>query len=134
MHVNSFIDDDILNLAHLDECGGLTAWRVAGGQLYAQGADDEQSLVVDLHKVDVKHHANQGDEYSTGENGCVLCEEEHRVCKQPDTAGVHQHLTDGHFGDADSELPAEAGVTLTVQRDGFTTDISEGFLFHHETR
>lgn len=134
MHINSFIDDDILDLAHLDERGGLTAWGEAGGQLYAQGVDDNQGLVVYLHKVDVKHHANQGDEYGTGQNSCVLCEEEHGVCQKPNRAGEHQHLTDGHFGDADSELPAQAGVTLTVQRNGFAINISEGFVLHRESR
>lgn len=132
MHVNGLIDDNILDLAHLDEGGGLAAWRVAGGQLYAQRADDEQGLVVYLHKVDVKHHAGQGDEYSTWQNSCVLCEEEHSVRQQPHTAGVHHHLTHGHFGDAHSELPAEAGVTLTVQRYGFAINIRERLIFHHE--
>lgn len=80
MHVNSFIDDNILDLAHLNECGGLAAWGVAGGHLNAQGANDEQGLVVNFHKVDVKHHPDQGDEYSTGQNSRVLCEEEHGVC------------------------------------------------------
>lgn len=88
--------------------------------------------MVDLHKVDVKHHANQSDEYSTGQNGCVLCEEEHSVCQKPNTAGVHHHLPDGHFRDADNELLAEAGVILTAQRDGFATNVSKGFVFHHE--
>lgn len=46
---------------------------------------------------------------------CYLCEEEHGVCYKPNRAGVHHHLTDGHFGGADSELSAEAGVTLTIQ-------------------
>lgn len=132
MHVNSFIDDNILDLAHLNECGGLTAWGVAGGNLNAQGADDKQSLVVHLYKVDVKHHANQGDEDSTGQDSCVLCEEEHDVRQQPNTAGVRHHFADRHFGGADSELPAKAGVTLTVQGYGFAVDVSEGFVFHHE--
>lgn len=71
-HVNSFIDDNILDLAHLNERGCLTAWGEVGGHLNAQGADDKQRLVVYLHKVDVKHHANQGDEYGTGQDSCVL--------------------------------------------------------------
>lgn len=98
----------------------------------AQGANDEQGLVVHLHKVDVKHHANQGDEYSTRQNSCVLCEEEHDVCQEPNTAGVHHHFADRHFRGADSELSAKAGVTLTVQRYGFAINISEGFIFHYE--
>lgn len=61
-----------------------------------------------------------------------LCEAENRVCQKPNTAGVHQHLPDGHFGDADCELPAEAGVTLAVQRYGFAIDVGEGFVLHHE--
>lgn len=85
-HVNGFIDDNILDLAHLNEGGSLPTWGVAGGHLNAQGADNKQRLVVYLHKVDVEHHANQGDEYGRGENSCVLQErEEFRVtclCEQ----------------------------------------------------
>lgn len=73
-HVNSFTDDNILDLAHLDETGDLTARGVAGGQLDAQGANEEEGLVVYFHKVDVKHHADEGDEYSAGQNSCVLRE------------------------------------------------------------
>lgn len=61
-----------------------------------------------------------------------LCEEEHGVCQEPNTAGVHHHFADGHFGGADSELPAQAGVTLTVQRYGFAINVSEGFILHYE--
>lgn len=87
--------------------------------------------MVHLHKVDVKHHADQGDEYSAGQNSSVLCEEEHGVCEKPHRAGVRHHFAYGHFGGADSELPAKAGVTLTVQRYGFATDVGEGFVLHH---
>lgn len=34
-HVNSFIDDDILDLAHLNESGYLAARGIAGGHLDA---------------------------------------------------------------------------------------------------
>lgn len=71
-HVNSFVDDDILDLVHLNERGGLSARGVTGGHLNAQGANDQQGLVVYLHKVDVKCHANQGDEDGTGQDSCVL--------------------------------------------------------------
>lgn len=71
-HINSFVDDNILDRAHLNELGGLAAWGVAGGHLNAQGADDEQRLVVHLHEVDVKHHAEQGDQYGAGQDGSVL--------------------------------------------------------------
>lgn len=75
-HINSLIDDNILDLAHLYEGCGLVARGVVGGQLDAQGADDEQRLVVHLHETDVNHHADQRDEYGTGQNGCVLQERE----------------------------------------------------------
>lgn len=130
MHVNCFIDDYVLDLAPLDESGGLAARGVAGGQLNAQGPDDEQGLVVHLHKVDVKHHADQGDENGTGQDSGVLREEEHCVRYEPHAAGVHHHLADGHFGGADDELPAEAGVALTVQRYGFPINVREGVVSH----
>lgn len=130
MHVNGLIDDDILDLAHLDKRGGLTARGVAGGQLNAQRADDEQRLVVNLHKVDVKHHADQGDEDGAGQDGCVLGEEEHGVSQQPHAAGVHHHFADGHFGGADGELPAQTGVTLTVQSYAFAVNVGESFFLH----
>lgn len=88
--------------------------------------------MVHLHKVDVKHHPDEGDEDGAGQNSCVLCDEEHCVRHQPHGAGVHHHLADGHFGGADSELPAEAGVTLTVQRYSFTADVRERFVLHYE--
>lgn len=71
-HVNGFVDDDILDLVHLNERGGLSARGVAGGHLDTQGADDQQRLVVYFHKVDVKRHANQGNEDGTGQDSCVL--------------------------------------------------------------
>lgn len=71
-HVNGFVDDDILDLVHLNERGGLPARGVAGGHLDAQGANDQQRLVVYFHKVDVKRHADQGDEDGTGQHSCVL--------------------------------------------------------------
>lgn len=71
-HVNSFIYDNIFDLAHLNESSDLTTWGVCGGHLDAQGAYDKQGLVVHLHKVDVEHHASQSDEDSTRENCCVL--------------------------------------------------------------
>lgn len=76
-HVNGLVDGNILDLVHLNECSGLTAWGVAARHLNAQRANDKQGLVFYLHKVDVKHHANQGDEYSTGQNSCILQEKEH---------------------------------------------------------
>lgn len=88
--------------------------------------------MVHLHKVYVKHHANQSDEYSAGQNSCVLCEEENGVSQKPNTAGVHQHFAYGHFRGADCELSAKFGVTLAVQRYGFATDVKERFIFHHE--
>lgn len=71
-HVYSFIDHNVLDLAHLNKCGCFPAWGVAGRYLDPQGADDKQRLVVHLHKVDVQHHANQGDEYSCRQDGSVL--------------------------------------------------------------
>lgn len=71
-HVNSFIDDNILDLAHLNERGCLPAWGEAGGHLNAQGADDQQRLMVYLHKVDMEHHANQGEQDGPGQDSCVL--------------------------------------------------------------
>lgn len=71
-HVNGFVDDNILDLVHLNEGGGFSARGVAGGHLDAQGADDQQGLVVYLHKVDVKSHADQSDEDSAGQDSCVL--------------------------------------------------------------
>lgn len=114
MQVNSFVDNDIFDLAHLDESGDLATRCVAGGQLDAQGANDEKSLVVHLHKVDVKHHTDEGEEYSAGENRCVLREEEHSISQQPHGASVHHHLTDGHLGGTNSELPAKAGVSPAI--------------------
>lgn len=76
-HVNSFVDDNILDFVHLNEGGGFSAGGVAGGHLYPQGADDQQGLVVDFHKVDVKRHADQGDEDGTGQDSCVLQNREH---------------------------------------------------------
>lgn len=73
-HINSFIDDDVFDLAHLNERGDLAARRVAGGHLDAKGADDEEGLVVHLHEVDVEHHTNEGDEYGAGEDSRVLQE------------------------------------------------------------
>lgn len=61
-----------------------------------------------------------------------LCEEEHCVCYKPNRAGVYHHFADGHFRGADSELPTEAGVTLTVQSYDFAINISENFICHHE--
>lgn len=76
-HVNSFIDDNILDLVHLNEGGGLSARGIAGGYLDAQGSDDQQGFMVYLHKVDVKRHADQGDEDGTGQDSCVLQNREH---------------------------------------------------------
>lgn len=78
-HVNRFIDDNVLDLAHLNESGRLPSWGVAGGHLYADGANDKQGLVVYLNEVDVKHHAHQGDEYGAGEYSSVLQEREN-IC------------------------------------------------------
>lgn len=75
-HVNGLVDDNVLDLAHLDEGGGLAAGRVAGRQLDAQGADEQQGLVVHLHQVDVQHHAHQGDDDGTGQDCSVLQETE----------------------------------------------------------
>lgn len=61
-----------------------------------------------------------------------LREEEHDVRHQPHAAGVHHHLTDGHLGGADRELPAQARVTLAVQGYGFAADVGEGLVLHHE--
>lgn len=130
MHVNSFIDDNIFDLAHLNEGGDFTPRGVARGHLDAQRADNQEGLVIHLHKVNVQHHAQEGDENSPGQNSRVLCEEEHRVSQQPHAAGVHHHLTDGDFRGAHSELAAEAGVLLAVQRDGFTTDVCVFFVLH----
>lgn len=88
--------------------------------------------MVYLHKVDVKHHANKGDKNSAGQNGSVLGEEEHCIRQKPHGAGVYHHFAHGHFWGADNELPAKAGVTLTVQRDWFTANVSEGFVFHDD--
>lgn len=90
--------------------------------------------MVYLHKVDVKHHSHQGDENSTRQNSCVLREEKHRVGDEPHRAGVHHHLTDGHFRRANSELSAKTGVILTGQRYGFAIDVSEGFIFHRKRK
>lgn len=76
-HVYGFVDDDVLDLVHLDERGGLSARGVAGGHLDAQGADDQQGFPVNLHKVDVKGHAEQGDEDGAGQDSCVLQKKEH---------------------------------------------------------
>lgn len=51
---------------------GLRAGGVTRRHLATQGTNDEQRLMVHLHKVDVNHHTDQGDDYGTGENGCVL--------------------------------------------------------------
>lgn len=59
-------------------------------------------------------------------------DEEHSVRQEPNTAGVHDHFADGHFGGADGELPAGARVILTAQRDGVAVNISEGFTLHRE--
>lgn len=71
-HVYSLVNDNVLDLAHLYKPGGFSTWGVAGRHLNAQGADDEQRLVVNLHKVDVEHHANQGDDDGCWQDGCVL--------------------------------------------------------------
>lgn len=86
--------------------------------------------MVHLDKVNVQHHSSQGDEYRTGQNSCVLCKEEDGVSDQPYAAGVHDDIPDGHFGGADRELLAEAGVILTVQGNTFTLYIREGFVLH----
>lgn len=138
--------------------------------------------MVYFHKVDVKHHASQGNEYGTGQDrrvlqenrghvynvlqwwcshtkgqvqillikrlfnySCIviasvfrkgllsyLCEEEHGVCYKPHAAGVHNHLADGHLRGAYGELPANAGVPLTVQGYGFAVDVTERLIFHCE--
>lgn len=82
-HVNGFIDDNVLDPVHLDEGGGLTAGGIAGGQLNSQGADDQQGLVVHLHKVDVKGHTHQGDEDGTGQDSRVLHKREHAHMEKP---------------------------------------------------
>lgn len=71
-HVYSFVDDDVLDLAHLNKFGRFPTRGVAGRHLDSQGANDQQRLVVNLHKVDVEHHANQGDDYSCWQDSCVL--------------------------------------------------------------
>lgn len=86
--------------------------------------------MVHLHKVNVQHHPQEGDENSTGQNGSVLCEEEHDVSQQPHAAGVNHHLPDGDFRRAHRELAAEAGVLLAVQRDFFTTDVDVFLVLH----
>lgn len=107
MHVDSFIDDNVLYSAHFDEACVLPARCVAGAHLDPQGADHQQGLMVDLHKVNVKHHSNQGNDYGAGQYCSVVGEEEHGVGEQPHEAGVHHHLTDGHLRGAHCELCAE---------------------------
>lgn len=93
-HVNSFVDDDILDLVHLNERGGLSARGVSGGHLDAQGANDKQGLVVDLHKVDVKCHADQGDEDGSGQDSCVLQSREraHMETSLEDFRSILHHI------------------------------------------
>lgn len=45
---------------------------------------------------------------SLNAKGSHLCDEEDSVGQKPNTAGVNHHFADGHFGGADSELPAKA--------------------------
>lgn len=107
MHVDSFIDNNVLYFAHLYEACVLSARGITRGQLNTQGTNHKQGLVVYLHKVNVKHHSNQGNDYGAGQYCSVIGEEEHGVGKNPHEAGAHHHLTDGDFRGANSELRAE---------------------------
>ena len=73
-HVDSFIDYNVLYFAHLDEACVLSARGIAGGQLNTQGTNHKQGLMVYLHKVNVEHHSNQGNDYGAGQYCSVLKE------------------------------------------------------------
>lgn len=97
MHINSLIDDNVLDFAHLNESCGLAAGGVAVGDLDAQRANDQERLMIHLHKVDVKHHPHQRNEDRHGENGRVLSEEKQSVCNEPHGAGGAHHFPKRHF-------------------------------------
>lgn len=71
-HINSLVDDNVFQLAHLDKSRAFSSRGVRRGQLDTQRADYEKSLVVHLHKVNMNHHPNQREDDGTRQDCRVL--------------------------------------------------------------
>lgn len=71
-HINSLVDDNVFQLAHLNEGRAFSSRCVRWRQLDAERADYEKGLMVHLHKVNMNHHPSQREEDGTRQDSSVL--------------------------------------------------------------